>query len=258
MDIFSTRILDPYVKSLIDELQFGNFKLEVIGSYSLQSQQNAGDIDIDTFITGRKELDYTNKEFEKIINRIEKSEDIYFVELKIQYKNGKKIKFDPSEINKIKIPEKDFNSIEYVKIDLIVNLNGIFQDMSVNYWFNMNITDTINDIKEDIKELKKEGRFFKIAKRLFSIAKIINDKPKALIISKYLNMRTGEDYKLLSNLKAINELLYHYDDETTRKRARINLLNLDIKPNLNIINGLIKKLQKKVDDDGLLFLKGIE
>ena len=147
MDIFSTRILDPYVKSLIDELQFGNFKLEVIGSYSLQSQQNAGDIDIDTFITGRKELDYTNKEFEKIINRIEKSEDIYFVELKIQYKNGKKIKFDPSEINKIKIPEKDFNSIEYVKIDLIVNLNGIFQDMSVNYWFNMNITDTINDIK---------------------------------------------------------------------------------------------------------------
>jgi hypothetical protein len=242
----------------MNELQFGNYKLEVIGSYSLQSQQNAGDIDIDTFITGRKDIDYVNEELKKIINRIDKSDDIYFVELKIQYKDGQKIKFDPSEIEKIKIPEKNFDKIDYFKIDLIISLNGVFQDMSVNYWFSKQTSDIVKDIKKDIELLRDEGRYYKITKRLFSIAKVIDDKPKALIISKYLNTTIGEEYKLLSNLKAIKELLYHYDDPITRKKARINLINIDIKPNLTVIEPLIKKIQKKVDDDGLKFLKGIE
>ena len=60
MDIFQPRNLNPYVKAVIDQLQFGNYKLEIVGSYSLQSQQNTGDIDIDSFITGRKESKYIN------------------------------------------------------------------------------------------------------------------------------------------------------------------------------------------------------
>ena len=258
MDIFQPRILNPYVKTIIDELQFGNYKLEVIGSYSLQSQQNAGDIDIDTFITARKDINFINEELKKILNRIDKSDDIYFIELKIQYKDGRKIKFDPSEIEKIKIPEKNFNNIEYFKIDLIISINGVFQDMSVNYWFSKQTNDVVKEIKKDIEELRDEGRYYKITKRLFSIAKVIDDKPKALLISKYLNTTIGQEYKILSNLKAIKELLYHYDDEITRKKARINLMNIDIQPNLTIIDRLIKKIQKKVDDDGLMFLNGFE
>lgn len=258
MDIFQPRNLNPYVKAVIDQLQFGNYKLEIVGSYSLQSQQNTGDIDIDSFITGRKESKYINDEFKNVINRIDRSEDIYFIELKIQYKDGEKTKFDPSQIEKLVIPKDKIDNIEYVKIDVIASLDGVFEEISINYWFSKNVTDIIKDIKEGVKELSNEGSYFKIVKRLFSISRLINDKPKALIISKYLNTKTGEEYKVLSNLNAIKELLYYYDDDKTKKKARINLLNIDIKPDLKVIEPLIKKIQKKIDDDALLFLKGIE
>ena len=258
MDIFQPRKLDPYVKAIMDELQLGNYKLEVIGSYSLQSQQNAGDIDIDSFITGRKDYKFVNDEFKKIFNRIDKSDDIYFIELKIQYKDGKKTKFDPSQIEKITIPKDKIDNIEYIKLDLIISINGVFQDMSIDYWFSKNDKDVVKSINDEIKEFRNAGNFYKITKRLFSVAKVSGDKPKALIISKYLNTAIGEEYKLLSNLKAIKELLYHYDDEITRKKARINLMNIDIEPNLTILDKLIKRYQKKVDDDGLKFLNGFE
>ena len=151
MDIFQPRNLNPYVKAVIDQLQFGNYKLEIVGSYSLQSQQNTGDIDIDSFITGRKESKYINDEFKNVINRIDRSEDIYFIELKIQYKDGEKTKFDPSQIEKIVIPKDKIDNIEYVKIDVIASLDNVFEEISINYWFSKNVTDIIKDIKEGVK-----------------------------------------------------------------------------------------------------------
>jgi len=257
MDVFELKTIDPMVKPFIDVLKFGQYSYQVIGSYSLASQQYAGDIDAITIIDGRIDKEYVDKMIEQIIDRIERNENMYFIEFKIQYKNGTKKKFFPPDIKDIKIPSKNFDKIEFLKFDFVILFNGIFQDLSMNYWFGRINKNIKKEVNKDIIELTKEGRYYKIVKRLFTIAKIDKDYPKALKLSRYLNTNIGDEYKTLSNLKAIQTLLEHYDDNETKILVRKSLFNLDIKPYISVIEKEIKKLQKKVDDDAYRFLKTI-
>ena len=127
----------------------------------------------------------------------------------------------------------------------------------MNYWFGSIDKNIKKEVNKDIIELTKEGYYYKIVKRLFTISKIDKDYPKALKLSRYLNTNIGDEYRTLSNLKAIETLLEHYDDEETKILIRKSLFNLDIKPYISVIEKEIKKLQKKVDDDAYKFLKTI-
>ena len=127
----------------------------------------------------------------------------------------------------------------------------------MNYWFGRIDKNIKKEVNKDIIELTKEGYYYKIVKRLFTISKIDKDYPKALKLSRYLNTNIGDEYRTLSNLKAIETLLEHYDDEETKILIRKSLFNLDIKPYISVIEKEIKKLQKKVDDDAYKFLKTI-
>jgi hypothetical protein len=127
----------------------------------------------------------------------------------------------------------------------------------MNYWFGRINKNIKKEVNKDIIELTKEGRYYKIVKRLFTIAKLDKDYPKALKLSRYLNTNIGDEYRTLSNLKAIETLLEHYDDNETKILVRKSLFNLDIKPYISVVEKEIKKLQKKVDDDAYKFLKTI-
>ncbi len=258
MNVFAEKLIDPSLLPLLNKIKFQNYKPTIIGSYSLQSQHNAGDIDIDINITGQIDQKLTENELKKIIKEIDENLNMYFIELKIQYKNGKKKKFYANDIDRVKIPKKNFDNIEFIKLDLVIFFNGEFKELSVNYWFNPNKIDVVNEIKASIAEEKKEGRYFKAVKRYFSIAKILNDYNKGKYISEYLNNYYGTEYKILSNLKAIKLLLENYDDPLIRLKIRKNLIDINIIPKVSIINNLIKKIQKKVDDDGYKFLKTFE
>jgi hypothetical protein len=257
MNVFEERDAQSKYYDLLTKLQLGTVRPIMIGSAGLASQLYVGDIDLITFILGRKENKFINREIKDIISNIERDDDMYFMEFKIQYKDGKKIKFYPDEIDKIEIPNKNFDDIEYLKIDLIYYIDSRFREVSINYWFK-EIKDMIERMKEDILELRDEGRYYKVVKRLFSIAKSINDIPKGLILSKFLNKAIGHDYMYLNNLKAIRDVLMSYDDNITRDKARINLKNMDIRANYDHIEKLIDKYQEKVDSSALKFLKTIE
>ena len=250
MDIFQVRNL-PSAKEqpIFKAIQFANIRPTVIGSYSLESQRNAGDIDIDVYIEGRIEYDFVVREMKKIIKNIDDNDDIYFIEFKIQYKDGKKKKFFADQIDSIEIPKEDFNKIEYLKIDLVIFLVDSFKEMSINYWLNPNKHDVEKSIKEDIQEQVKEGNYYKAVKWSFSLAKFLNDKPKGLMISEFLNNYTGSEYFILKNLKAIKLLLENYDDPLIRKRIRVNLINYKIPPKVSTVYKMIPYLEKKVNKE---------
>lgn len=262
MDVFEKKSTNRFLKPFLEVLRFGNYSYDIIGSYSLASQKYAGDIDVNTIIDGRKDPLYVNDMIRQIIDRINRKEDMYFIEFKIQYKNGTKKKFYPPDLNDIKIPEKNFDKIDFLKFDFIIFFDGVFQDLSMNYLLGAIDKETIGknskkEINKDIIELTKKGHYYKIVKRLFTIAKLDKDYPRALNLTRYLNTNTGDEYKTLSNLKAIETLLEHYDDNDTKILVRKSLFNLDIKPYISVIEKEIKKLQKKVDDDAYKFLKTI-
>jgi len=257
-DIFSEKNLpDNELYPFFKNITFKNIKPTVIGSFSLETQRNAGDIDLDLYITGKKEYKFISDEINKIIKNIDSDPKMFFIELKIQYKDGKKIKFYADEIDTIKIPENDFNKIEFLKIDTIIYYDGVFKELTINYWLNPNIHEVVKEIKENIKTELKEGNYYKVVKRFFSIAKVEDDKNKGLLISNFLNNYIGGEYKLLSNLKAIKSLLENYDDLSVRKMVRINLKNNNIISNIDVIYKLIPKLQKKVNKEGKNFLDKI-
>jgi hypothetical protein len=257
MNVFEERDAQSKYYDLLTKLQFGTVRPIMIGSAGLASQLYVGDIDLLTFVLGRKENKFVNKEIKDIIRNIQSDDDLYFMEFKIQYDDGSKIKFYPDEVEKIEIPTKKFDKIEYLKFDLIYYVDSIFREVTINYWFK-EINDMVDRMKNDIIELRDEGRYYKIIKRLFSIAKSNNDIPKGLILSKFLNKAVGHDYMYLNNLKAIHDVLMVYDDNTTRNKARINLKNMDIRANYDHIEKLINKYQEKVDSSALKFLKTIE
>jgi hypothetical protein len=126
--------------------------------------------------------------------------------------------------------------------------------MSINYWLNPKKKDVVKEIEKDIIQELKDKNYYKVIKRFFSIAKVKNDKPTGLLISEFLNNYTGDEYKLLSNLKAIKLLLENYDDPLIRQMIRANLVNDRITPKVDVVYRLIPKLQKKVNSEGKLFL----
>ena len=113
MDVFDLKTISPLIKPFIDVLKFGQYSYQIIGSYSLASQQYAGDIDAITIIDGRIDKEYVDKMLEHIIDRINRNEKMYFIEFKIQYKNGTKKKFFPPDLDDIKIPAKNFDKIDF-------------------------------------------------------------------------------------------------------------------------------------------------
>jgi len=255
MDIFAERNLpDMELLPFFKAVSFNNRKPSVIGSFSLESQRNAGDIDLDVYIEGKTDHTFVEKELLKIIKNIDDNQNMFFIELKIQYKDGKKIKFGADKIDDIKIPTQNFNNIDYIKIDTIIYFDGHFKEMSINYYLNPNIKDVVKEIEKDIIDLLKEKNYYKVIKRLFSIAKIQNDKPRGKLISTFLNNYTGGEYKQLSNLKAIKLLLENYDDPLIRKMIRANLINDRIVPKVDVVYRLIPKIQKKVNMEGKIFL----
>jgi hypothetical protein len=255
MDIFAERNLpDVELLPFFKAVSFGNRKPSVIGSFSLESQRNAGDIDLDVYIEGKIDYDFVQKELLKIIKNIDDNQKMFFIELKIQYKDGKKIKFGADKIDNIKIPTQNFSNIEYMKIDCVIYYDGHFKEMSINYWLNPNKHDIVKEIQKDIDEQLKEKNYYKVVKRLFSIAKVQNDKPRGKLITDFLNNYIGGEYKQLSNLKAIKLLLENYDDPLIRQMIRANLINDRIIPKVDVVYRLIPKIQKKVNLEGKKFL----
>lgn len=254
LNIFTEKKIRPELVPILGKIQYKNFLPIIIGSYSLHSQVNAGDIDVDIRITSDYDADQMENEIKKILNNIKKSNNIYFIELKVQYKNGDKIKYNIDNIDDFNIIKDNYKDIEYIKIDLIIYLIDQFKELSVNYWFNPNNINIVNDILKSIEEERKEGNYFKIIKRYFSILKILGRREGGEFLTDYLNQYMGKEYKILSNLKAIKELINNYDDEKIREKIRDNLRKINIKPNISIIDDLINKIQNKVNEDGKKFI----
>jgi hypothetical protein len=173
------------------------------------------------------------------------------------YNTGKKIKFSANEIDDIAIPEKDFKDIDYIKIDTIIFLVDSFKDLSVIYRFNPNIRDIVAQIGFTLKQELKEKKYYKVVKRYFSIAKVSDDKPRGLLISKFLEGYIGGEYKVLKNLQQIKTLLENYDDPQIRKMVRVNLLNYNITPKISVVYKLIPQLEKKVNKEAKKFLDNV-
>ena len=243
MNILERRKLKTELYDIIKNLEIFETKLKLAGSASLRSMMYYSDYDFNCKIRVRKQTPIYN-EFKRILSF--SNDKLYFIEFKIEYIDGTKIKLN--NVNDIKL--NMFKNISFIKIDYIVFLDFIFKEVSIMYIFKENEMDTDDVIKkltDDYSELIDNGENFKAMKRAFSIYKIQKDHPNMKKLTYLFNSTLGKLYEINSNLKTILLLKTMYHDPLTMKRIDINLKFLKIDPN-DDLNKIIKENDKVLNN----------
>lgn len=112
-----------------------------------------------------------------------------------------------------------FASPSLTKLDIVALVqNNRFTDFSCIYLFKNNgkILNNVpideKGIQEDIVYFMSEGNWFKVAKRLFALAKIQEDKTKLVKLNEMLNGDLGRLYSIISDANTILFLLENESD----------------------------------------------
>jgi hypothetical protein len=247
---------DEEIVNILKALKYPNSSIKVIGTASLKGQKYPSDYDIITNVK-EKDPERVYNTFKKIINKTNKMSNVYFIELKIQGKteNDKKKFFDNENIPKDEFINQFNKGVEFIKIDYVVRFGNNFKDVSVNYFFNTELTREdifhilLTRMNNDAREYRKEGRYFKALKRIFNIYRYLRQKRSLVKLAKFFNSEYGRLYALSSNLKTIKLLVESgYRDADTRSKILINLKDIGIEPDITKINDVIEKTDKIFND----------
>ena len=122
--------------------------------------------------------------------------------------------------------EEAFSSPSVTKLDVVALVqNSRFTDFSCLYTFknkkkvlNNVKVDSLKEIKENLMYYLQEGNYFKVAKRMFSIAKQKKDMKTIEKLNDILNSDLGRLYSLVSDA---NTILYLLENEKNIPFAKI-------------------------------------
>jgi hypothetical protein len=258
MDILETKTdfdINDKIRKFRDLFKYKNNKIMLNGSASLKSQYYFSDYDFSTSIDN---LDHKSfYEFERILNDINNENFIYFVELKIQLKNGKKIRCKTIDKFTQKLFNKHSHDVDFIKIDIVSWIDGRFIEMSCIYDIvgDKQKTDLLKSLKDDINELMNKGKYYKVLKRIFNIYKIKSSKTeyknkKILVyLTQFFNSDNGKIYSDIANVEAIKLIFKKYTDPILKQRIKSNLNSLGINNNIRDMNKYIKMKSKIINDN---------
>ena len=244
--------LDDVIKKIMLKLTFDNNKIELRGSSSLKSQKYFSDYDLFSNISKKYKADEAYDIFNEIIQHIKDDNlnSIYFIELKLQTKKGKKIRwFSDDKFNKDKFI-KNFDDVDFIKLDVILYYDYRFIELSVLYSFSnirLTVDDYVKGLKTDISDLKKDEKYYKILKRMFNIYKSDNNTKKMKELSDIFNSGLGKLYSKLSNYEAIIKVNDAYPSIRTNNKIQINLKHLQDNSNRAEIEHNYKKGMKSLN-----------
>jgi len=250
--------LSNFVKDLINNLKFKNNKLLLLGSGSLEANFYPSDYDFFTNINKYNNLTKIYEEIENILDRTINN-NVYFVELKIQFLNGDKKKY-------FKLPIDFFNNsfhrkdIDFIKIDFIIYDKHEFTDVSIIYNLNKNIISKeslIKSLDEDIKELNKEKKYFKVCKRMYSKLNLNKEYKKMVYLMTLFNSDFGRLYQITSKLETIKNINSLYrNNYIINQKIKFNLSKYNIESNINLkgINEIIKSNSKIFNNEAKKYI----
>lgn len=203
--------IDQDIRTWTNALKFNNSPIVQLGTSSFKAQRYFSDYDLFSPVNNRGITPQKScKEINDILDRLKKLDDIWFVEFKIQNKDGSKEKFYHPDIDCGKFV-KAVKDLDYLKFDFVVFIRDTqtLTELSVIYSFSdmPPIEDLIKAIKTDYDYYKGEGNIYKALKRAFSIYRLQGNKEKMVEISDLFNSKTGLSYTISSNLKAIKLVL---------------------------------------------------
>ena len=251
---YPTQKLYPY----INILRFKDSPVDLLGTGGNASQLYPSDIDLFSKIVTNETAQSSYKEFIGMLDDIDERNDMYFIEFKVQDKDGMKQKFKSTQDirNKFYEYKKFFNdNVDYCKFDFVLMIDGQFIELSIIYVFNKDPLDydvLRISLSADMIDLIDEKKYYKSLKRLFAILKLDDppDRHALVNISKLFNSKVGELYKKNSVLKAIKLFLETYPQDT--KTAQYVLKNTGFSK-LTEMDSIIDSYDNLINREGYKF-----
>lgn len=247
------------IKKLFEMLKYNNQKIIVIGSASLKGQKYFSDYDLKTFIVKHPNMaSEAYEQFSKIITKIENYKNIYITELKLEKLKGDSIKWTPDQpFDQERFYNNfDINNIDFFKIDLIVKIGHILNDVNIVYKFVDEPVDLsekkmsekeIEDLKKAVVDYEKDKNYYKALKRKYSIYSDANDKEKIDILNKLFNSEIGKLYRTKSILSTILNFQKYYKDDESNKMVDETLKHIKEIKYKNNLEGRIKDIDKTIN-----------
>lgn len=267
MDITEKKKLGTELRIFTNALKWGDNEIELLGTGSQAVQKYPSDFDFFSSIKGDRDVKQMFAEMERILRRAQETNEMTFIELKVQRKDGAKQKFYEPWFSEQQFTKAvgDPAGLDFIKIDYVVFVRETNEltELSIIYSFSgmPPIPDLVSKIKDDYQHYHSEGKVYKSLKRMYSIYRLKGQKAKLVELSQLFNSSTGAKYKASSNLKAILLLAEHRpDDRDLEKKIRVNLNDLGnqlgVKINtLGQIKSLTAKLDKEIEAETQEWLK---
>jgi hypothetical protein len=254
MNILEKRVHNDDVLNLISNLRFEKQPMELVGSASLRNQRFFSDYDFFSVI-GQTSPKNTFDGIKAMLHKISLNPNYYPIELKMQLKNGEKIKkFVPIALDFDSF-KKVYNDIDFIKFDMVLYTDFHFVEVSAIYKLDTTKPFTKEDytknLADDIKDFKAKKKYYKILKRWFNIFEVNNMKDKLVELTKFFNSESGKLYQYKSNIEAIQLVKQYYKhDKIVENKIKTNLSK--IRPlKLNDYN----ELNDIVNEKALQFMK---
>ena len=243
---------DKEILGLMSLLRFRHNKIVINGSSTIRQLHYFADIDM--FSPLKKS--YNAKEIynglKNILFKLKHNSKCYFLELKIQLKDGSKIKIFPNgEELELNLLTDNLNKIDFVKIDLAYFLHFRFIEVSCIYQVGAVKTNIIQSLQEDISKYYDEKRYFKMLKRYFNLFNLTGKTDKANKLIDFFNSKVGFYYVILSNIETIELLEEFYKDHLTKERININLKMLNLKK--QNLDSEKQEIEKEVNKEAFRF-----
>ena len=239
MDVLEKSYPKKEIIRVMKVLKLGQNAVQLVGASAIASQYYISDYDLVSKIgvvaSDRLSIDDTFKEFKNILERIDNEHNLFFIELKIEQKDGKKYKFFNTKDFNLDMFKKHFNDdTELIKVDCILNIKGTFKEVSIIYFFQnekVDVKQYQKSLLDDQKEFYKDKIFYKSLKRLFTAAKLSDPQDKNLMITllSLFNSDIGRLYQLKNELDAGIIFIGRYKDKMSEKKVRQFLNNIGMK-----------------------------
>ena len=108
-------------------------ELKLKGSSTLERLNYRSNIDILVIVNNKITIHEQFNKLKKVLEHIHTDDNIYFIELKLQTKDGNKIRFYHGESLTFTEFEKHYSKLDFWKIDVVVNVKNIFMEVSCIY-----------------------------------------------------------------------------------------------------------------------------
>jgi len=240
---------------------------DIIGSYADNKVKYKSDIDLQEYVNtddrNINEYEAILIHFQNIFKTFKQIDELFIIDFKCGVGPGHyPIRWNYNSImNGYQIIEDNkINFIDclqtqsIIKIDVIMKINDIFNEVSYNYYFNFDDLKTydlknLNTVKTEIlKDAKEYDKFnkYKALKRYYSYYKLDNDIENQKRVLNKINSNLGIQYQCINQLNLILDIINNNFKPYDKKDIYINLKYVLKNINNEFKNKILKLIKSNI------------